>query len=397
MARGVRSGSAYGGGRLDNGLLIACVVLAVIGLIMPRRYRDNVASALRASVMSPLVELESRASTVHAAIAARDALLASRGRTVTETLSLRAVVDENTTLRRLMGLSSRLGDGFVVADLLPRRGVDDDFTLTLNVGANAGVQAFAPVITADGLVGMVERVDANTAFVITWANPSFAVSAMSTDERAYGIVKPHLGTGVERLLLELRGVPFRAKLDSGAVIVSSGLGATYPRGIPVGVVIGEISTPEKWARTYLMMPSVLPASIGPVLVLSPERGARGVNQIWTNVASADSAARAIAAAGDSVARKAALDELAARRAALDSAAADSIARDTTRGGVAGVGGVRPPLTRADSLRADSIRRARADTSRPKAPVIPPPTRSGPPPVLEHPMDASHTRQQESRP
>ncbi len=334
---------------------------------MPRAFRDAVAGALRSTVLVPLVALESRASGVHATLASRDALLATRARGVTDSLSLRAVVDENTTLRRLMGLSARLGDGFVVAELLPKRGVDDDFTLTLNVGSGSGVEPFAPIVTADGLVGMVERVDANLSFAITWAHPDFAVSAMSVDERAYGIVKPHLGSGVERLLLELRGVPFRAKLDSGALIVSSGLGATYPRGIPVGVVLGEISTPEKWARTYLLMPAVLPASIGPVLVLRTERGTRGVNQIWANVASADSAARAIAAAGDSVARLAALAELAARRAALDSTRSDSLARDSLSGTRPLV---RPPVT-GDGLRADSVR-ARLDSIR--VPPIRPPAR-----------------------
>ena len=380
MARGVRSGSVLGGARLDNGLLFACLALSLIALVMPRRFRDSVAGVLRGSVLAPLVALESRASGMRAAITSRDDLLITRGRTATASLDARAVADENITLRRLMGLSARLEDGFVVAELLPRRGVDDDFTLTLNVGAGAGVVKFAPIVTADGLVGMVERVDANTAFAITWAHPDFAVSAMSVDSRAFGIVQPHLGSGVERLMLELKGVPFRDKLDSGAVIVSSGVGATYPRGIPVGVVIGEISTPEKWARTYLLMPVVLPAKIGPVLVLRADRSARGVNQIWTNVASADSAARAIAAAGDSVARRAALDELAARRVALDSALADSVSRDTLRSAPPIV---RLPLTRPDSGKADSIRRARADSTRPRIPTVPPPAaRSGPPPAHE---------------
>lgn len=372
VARGVR-----GGARLDNGLLFSCLALAILALVMPRRFRDSVAGVLRSSVLVPLVSLESRASSVRTAIASRNDLLTARGRTVTEALNTRAVADENITLRRLMGLSARLADGFVVAELLPRRGVDDDFTLTLNVGSRAGVQTFAPIVTADGLVGMVERVDEHTAFAITWAHPDFRVSAMSVDDRAFGIVQPHLGSGVERLMLELKGVPFRDKLDSGAVIVSSGLGATYPRGIPVGIVIGEISTPEKWARTYLLMPAVLPAAIGPVLVLRADRSARGVNQIWTNVASADSAARAIAAAGDSVARRAALDELAARRVALDSALADSLSRDPLRGTPPTV---RPPMTRTDSIRADSLRRARADSARPRVPTGPPPaSRAGPPP------------------
>jgi rod shape-determining protein MreC len=150
----------------------------------------------------------------------------------------------------------------------------------------------------------------------------------------------------------MRGVPFRAKLDSGTLIVSSGLGSTYPRGIPVGTVIGELNTPEKWARTYLVRPAVLPENLGPVLVLMPGRAQRGVNGVWTSVAAADSAARAVAAAGDSVGRSAALDELAARRAALDSLMADSLALADTIGG----GLRRRPVVRVDSLRRDSVRR-----------------------------------------
>ncbi len=332
MSRGARSGTAYGGGRLDTGLLIACVMAAIAILVMPRRFRDALADALRTTLLAPLVALEARAAGVRSAVSSREDVLTARGQIAVEGLSVRGVADENATLRGLLGLAARLKDGFVVAELLPRRGVDDDFTIALNVGANAGIERFAPVVTADGLVGMVEHVDANTAFAMTWAHPDFAVSATSTDERAIGIVKPHLGTGVQRLLLELRGVKFAAKLDSGALIVSSGLGPTYPRGIAIGRVLGEISTPEKWARTYLLMPAVLPAAIGPVIVLRASRVTQGVNQVWTHVASADSAARAMAAAGDSLARKLALAELAARRAALDSAFADSVARDSLHGG-----------------------------------------------------------------
>ena len=385
MARGARSGSAVGGGRLDTGLLLVCLVVATSVLVMPRRFRDAFADVLRTTVLAPLVILEARAAGVRSAISSRNDVLTVRGHDAVDALDARGVADENATLRRLLGLAARLKDGFVVAELLLRRGVDDDFTIALNVGANAGIQRFAPVVTADGLVGMVEHVDANTSFAMTWAHPDFAVSAISTDERAIGIVKPHLGTGVQRLLLELRGVKFAAKLDSGALIVSSGLGPTYPRGIAIGRVLGEISTPEKWARTYLLMPAVLPAAIGPVIVLRPERVSAGVNSVWTHVASADSAARAMAAAGDSLARKAALAELAARRAALDSAFADSVARDSLRGApptVLAPGASRAPLTRADSVKAEVSRRLRADSARMKPtigmPTVPP--RTGPPPL-----------------
>ncbi len=374
MARGARSG-----GRLDSGLLIACLALGVFALVMQDRVRDQVTSALRQSVLSPLVALESRSAALRATITSRQDVLTSRGRLATQALLVQGVMDENETLRRLLGLGGRLQSDFAVADLLPARGVDDDFTLALNIGASAGVVPFSPIVTADGLVGMVQSTDANTSFAITWAHPDFRVSAMSVDQGAFGIVQPHLGAGADRWLLELRGVPFRASLDTGTLIVSSGQGATYPRGIPVGTVLAEITTPEKWARTYLLRPAVLPKAIGPVIVLGSVHKTRGVNLVWTNVASSDSAARAIAAAGDSVARQAALAELAARRAALDSTGADSVARDSLGRRI-----VRPDSGRSDSARAA---RPRPDTTRPRPTGPPPPTPrpgppSGPPPPAE---------------
>jgi len=374
VARNVR-----GEGRLDTGLVLVCVTLAILAFLSPRRTREDVAGSLRATVLAPLVRLEAWSASVRAAVVARNDLLVTRGRAVADTLSLRAIRDENATLRGLLGLSSRLQEGFVPAEVLPARG-GDEFTLTLTAGSAVGVQPFLPVVTADGLVGMVESVDQATSSVIMWAHPDFRVSVMSVDQDAFGIVQPRLAAGAERWLLEMRGVPFRARLDTGTLIVSSGLGATYPRGIPVGTVIGELSTPEKWARTYLVKPAVLVENMGPVMVLMPGRGQRGVNGVWTSAAAADSAARAVASAGDSIARTAALDELAARRAALDSLLADSLLLGDTIGGGLGMrlmtrtDSVRRDLARRDSIRRDSVRRdsVRRDSARMRPPARTPP-------------------------
>lgn len=375
-----------GASRLDTGILLACLALSIFALAAPTRLREPAAAAVRRTALAPLVVIERRAATVRAAIESRDSVLTARGRSVSADLTTHAIRDENDRLRAMLGLGARLEQGFVVAELIPGRGNDDQYSMVLSVGSTAGVQPFTPVVTADGLVGMVQSVDATTSYAITWAHPQFAVSAMSIDQEAIGIVKPHLGSGSERWLLEMRGVAFRTSLDTGTVIVSAGLGPTYPRGVRIGTVIGELTTTEKWARTYLLRPAVMPSSIGPVMVLLPTRIAQGVNTIWANIGSADSAARAIANAGDSLARKAALDELAARRAAIDSTAADSTARDSLgrplQPAVSAAARARADSIRRDSVRrADSLRaRARADSLR-RPPTGPPPPqpRTGPPP------------------
>ena len=81
--------------------------------------------------------------------------------------------------------------------------------MTLTVGRNEGVVPFSPVVAPEGLVGMIETVDASSSVAIVWPHPDFRASAMSADGTAFGIVYPHLGRGATRFLLELRGVAFR--------------------------------------------------------------------------------------------------------------------------------------------------------------------------------------------
>lgn len=355
-SRTVRSSS-----RLDTGLLLACGLLAVIALVLPDRLREPVATGIRRTLLAPLLVVQQRTESMRAAIGARDSVLQVSAEITERAVAAPALRDENASLRRLLGLAGRLRDGFVVAEAFQPQGLVDDFTLTIAAGSRAGIGVYAPVVTADGLVGMVEVVDPSSSTAITWAHPDFRVSAVSADETAFGIVQPHLVTGPERYLLELRGVPFRASLDSGTLIVSSGLGGPFPRGVAIGTVIGEIPTTERWARTYLLKPSVLPSALSVVLLLRPERVSAGVGSVWTDVAAADSAIRAIVAASDSVARQLALAELRARRAALD-AAADSARADSAMAGLGPVPTVRAP-TIVTPVRPPAVPPVRPDTGR----------------------------------
>jgi rod shape-determining protein MreC len=193
---------------------------------------------------------------------------------------------ENDRLRRSLGLGKSLGWGFVPAEALHSRSLGEEYTVTLTRGSDAGIRPFSPVVAPEGLVGMVETVDPTMSLAIIWAHPDFRVSAMAADGTAFGIVKAHLGSAPERYLLELSGVQLSAALPTGTSIISSGVGGVYPRGIPIGTVIGEIKTTEGWARTYLVQPAVRPFDVTSVLILQPKRVVAGVQAAW---ATADSA------------------------------------------------------------------------------------------------------------
>ena len=375
MARAVRTAN-----QLDTGLLIACGVLAAVALVMPRWMQDSVATAIRRTVLAPMVNLQQKAEVMRMTIVTRDSVQQIAGAAVGGTLTAPELAEENAQLRKLIGLGARIQNGFVSAEVLRTGTLDREFTLTVSAGSNAGVELFTPIVTADGLVGKVVTVDPTFSTAISWAHPDFAVSAMSVDGAAFGIVKPHLGTGAQRWLLELNGVPFRAPLKLGTEIVSSGLGGTYPRGIHIGTVIGELQTTEKWVRTYMLKPAVLPNTPGPVLLIIPSRAAKDMNGVWTNIASSDSATRSIVMSGDSMAKKAALEEIAARRA-VDSVAVDSLRGDS----LAALGLPRnTPLARPDTTKRDTTKRAKPDSSLGK----PKPTTGPPPPVEARAMELS---------
>ncbi len=312
MPRGARTDS-----RADTAIAIACVAVSLLLLILPNGARDRTAAVIRGTVVAPLAAMQERAALARRAFVDYDSLVRVADSTIRRSQQLDAVAAENARLRSLLGLGRSLSWGFVPAEALAGRGMGDDRTLVLSAGSRAGVERFSAVVTADGLVGLVDQVDATTSVAITWPHPEFRVSATSADGTAFGIVAAHQALGVDGWLLELRGVPFRSSLRAGTPIVSSGLGGIYPRGILIGTVIEELRSTAGWARTYLLRPAVRPSDITSVMILNPERNAEGVESVWA--AQVESMSKRVVSAGDSLQRRQ-RDSLAAVAARADSIA-----------------------------------------------------------------------------
>jgi rod shape-determining protein MreC len=352
VARAIRSNT-----RIDLIVLSACVVLALAARALPNTMRDPVATGMRRSFLAPLVLLQERAEKSRRSLLLADERISTKDSVSMAAMTANALESENDRLRKLMGLGARVKWGFVPAEALHGRGIRDETTVILSAGSRAGVERYSPVIAPEGLVGIVDQVDPTMSHAMLWTHPDFRVSAMSPDGTAFGIAQAHLTGATGGYLIELRGVPFRATLKPGALIVSSGWGGVWPRGIPVGTVLQEIKTTEGWARTYLLRPAVNPADVYSIMILRRNRLAKGLEGVWESVAEADAAAQRIVVAGDSAAKAAALAEAAARRAVLDSAA---------RANGTGVLGVTDSARRADSVKAVEARAAAAarGTSRP---------------------------------
>ncbi|PYO05526.1 MAG: hypothetical protein DMD30_13970 [Gemmatimonadetes bacterium] len=306
--------------RFDLIILSSCIVLALAARALPNTMRDPVATGIRRTFLAPLVMLQERAERGRQSLLQADAKQASIDSLSLNSMKAGSLESENDRLRKLIGLGSRLRWGFVPTEALHGRGVRDETTVILSAGSRAGVSRLSPVIAPEGLVGVVDQVDPTMSHAMLWTHPDFRVSAMSPDGTAFGIAQAHLTGATGGYLIELRGVPFRATLKPGSLIVSSGWGGVWPRGIPIGTVLQEIKTSEGWARTYLLRPAVNPADVYSVMILRRDRLAKGFDGVWQNVAQVDQATQRIVVSGDSAAKAAALAEAAARRAVIDSMA-----------------------------------------------------------------------------
>jgi len=349
--------------RIDFLLFIGCLIAAAVALVLPLQMRDPLAEVLRRTVVAPLVNLQSNAERWHAAWQLSEERTARLDSAVMRGFNSVALQSENDELRKLLGLGARLRTSFVPAQAV-HNAVREDVvtTLTLTAGTRAGIKVYSPVVSPEGVVGLVQTADPTISIAILFSHPDFRASAMSGDGTAFGIVYPHLQQslgGNGEYLLELRNVPFRMALPAGTMIYTSGLGGTFPRGIPIGSVLRELKTAEGWTRTYLLQPSVNPAKVNSVMVLTSQRSPQKMDNVWQMVARVDSATRSVANSGDSLVRRAAADS--AKRAVADSlrkVAALHPATDSTAR--ADSAAKRNSAAETDSAaRADSIRAARA--------------------------------------
>lgn len=281
-------------------MLAVAILLSVGARALPEPGADKVGGALRRTVLAPLLALQERSERTRRALIANDSATLGADTAVLRALDARRLMSENERLRALLGLGARLGDGFVAAEALHGPSLGEEHTLVLNQGTRAGVLPFSPVTAPEGIVGYVRSADAATSVAIVWPHPDFRVSAMAADGSAAGIVSAHLGSGASRFLLEWRGVPYRTRMRKGALVISSGVGGTFPRGIPIGTVLSELESAQGWERNYLLLPAVHPADVGTVLVLLRGRTQADVRSVWAMPDSAAAAVKRVVAAAESL-------------------------------------------------------------------------------------------------
>jgi rod shape-determining protein MreC len=259
-----------------------------------------VGHAVRSTVLYPVMAMERGSNDRAGRYADAARLRAERDSLASFLVGQSNLAAENRELRSLLGFRPRLTYSFVPAETDRLAGPGSNGTLRLSAGTRDGLQPDAVLVTAEGLVGKVWKLGNESSVAIDWTHDRFAVAVMTVEGETYGIAKPVDGPNGERVLA-LTPVAFHTVPDSGSLVVTSGDGALFPRGIPVGRVTSAGKEPGGWQRTYFIRPLVNPSQMSHVLVLGAPMQGRSDQDLasaWgvrlTQAQVADTSARAVA-------------------------------------------------------------------------------------------------------
>lgn len=261
--------------RSDSLLFLACLLLSAGALAMPESWSQRLAAGLRDTVLLPVLWVQERAEEGRTSRARFQAVQAERDSAALAAQSVVGLMAENARLRGLLDLRARTTAVSVPAEVLHQAGPTEGRTLLLGVGSASGVMSGDPVVSPEGLVGMLVSVGARSSVAMTWAHPEFRVSAVTEDGSILGIVAPSSNTDASEAFLEFRGVAYRDTVATGTTVMTSGLGGVYPKGVPIGKVAGIRREELGWERVYRLAPMANPGHIAHVLVMRgpavPER------------------------------------------------------------------------------------------------------------------------------
>lgn len=188
----------------------------------------------------------------------QDAVRVLNGRLVESQEALYA----NERLKRILDLKSSLRVPSITASVIGEDGSPWFKTFVIDRGQRDGLREGLPVIAVDGIVGQLVKVASGSSRVLLITDTASSVAATVQRSRARGVLK---GKGGGRCSLEFASRDDDVKV--GDIVISSGIGGIFPKGLPLGEVTMVKKGEYGIFQTIEVRPIVSVANLEEVLVL----------------------------------------------------------------------------------------------------------------------------------
>lgn len=158
-------------------------------------------------------------------------LKAENERLTAKVAELSEAQETATRLEKLVGLQSTYDLTSTAARIIGSTGDAWTEAVIIDKGSNAGFEVGMPVCSSGGVIGQIIEVSATTSTVRLVSDEQSGISAMVQGSRAQGMLR-----GQADGTLRLEYVVADAEVSTGDIIITSGIGGSFPKGLPLGTV-----------------------------------------------------------------------------------------------------------------------------------------------------------------
>ena len=156
---------------------------------------------------------------------------------------------EAQRLRKLLDLRDDYNYHFISARVIGREQAALSKTILIGKGAAHGLKTGMPVIAPPGLIGRLVDVSWHFSKVLLFIDENSNVGAIVQRTRMQGIIS---GAGPRGLILKY--ISKTQDVKEGDVIVSSGMGGVFPKGL----MIGQVSHVDRQEASLFLKINVAP-------------------------------------------------------------------------------------------------------------------------------------------
>lgn len=169
--------------------------------------------------------------------------------------ALKEVEKENEKLRGMLNFAQtrprlELRGAQIVSRVIGEESTNYFESIQIDLGSKHGIKVGMPVVTDQGLVGRISEVNEATSKVLLLNDASSSASAILGESRLNGVVR---GSTSGDLIMDF--IPQGPTFKTGEVVLTSGLGGRFPKGI----VIGTVESIEVQANAVFQKAQVKPS------------------------------------------------------------------------------------------------------------------------------------------
>ncbi|MGE5554479.1 MAG: rod shape-determining protein MreC [Betaproteobacteria bacterium] len=171
----------------------------------------------------------------------------------TENARLEEARRENERWRQLLGFVRTSSFRMVPAQVIGRDPTYWFGYVTINKGSRHGLRSNLPVVTEQGVVGMVRQVTPYTASVLLILDSRSAIGGQVAETRDYVLVEGS-STRLDRAVV--KPLAPETRLRSGYTIITSGLSQVFPKGLTIGRIERVVKGKYGLAPYGILRPAV---------------------------------------------------------------------------------------------------------------------------------------------